>query len=90
MSEEEEAEKFKSRVSYPKELREEANWGPKGLVTIAVTFLDGTKFEHQMAADVDECQFAKWAAVLLGRKDVRPMPQLEDLIRKICDERGIS
>lgn len=82
--------KVKSRVSYSREIREEASLNLKGLVTISITFLDGSKLEHQMAADVDECQFAKWSAVLLGRRDVRPMPQLETLIQRVCEERGIT
>ena len=90
MSDEEVKEpKAKARVSYPQELREEASLNLKGKVTVSVTFLDGTKLEHQMAADLDECQFAKWALVLLARKDVRPCPNLEELIRNVCEERGI-
>lgn len=87
---EEKSTKPKSRVSYPKELREEASFNLRGLVTISVKMLDGSTFEHQMSATVDECQFAKWAAVLLGRPDVRPVPDLEELVRKVCEERGIS
>lgn len=90
MSEEAKEPKAKSRVSYSREIREEASLNLKGLVTISISFLDGSKLEHQMSADVDECQFAKWAAVLLGRKDVRPVPQLEALIQKVCEERGIT
>lgn len=82
-------EKAKSRVSYPREVREAASLSMKGLVTISVTFLDGTRFESQAPADVDECQFAKWAAVLLARPDVRPLPLLEDVVKKVCEERGI-
>lgn len=90
MSEQEAEEvKAKSRVSYPKEIREEASLNLKGKVTVSVTFLDGSKLEHQMAADLDECQFAKWALVLLARRDVRPCPNLEELVRKVCEERGI-
>jgi hypothetical protein len=91
MSEQEADEvKSKSRVSYPKEIREEASLNLKGRVTVSVTFLDGTKLEHQMAADLDECQFAKWALVTLARKDVRPFPNLEEFIRRACEERGIT
>ena len=93
MSETEEADepkKPKSRVSYAKELRSEASLAMKGLVTVSVRFLDGTTFEHQMPADLDECQAAKWFAVLLGRKDVRPLPSAEASIRAICEERGIK
>jgi hypothetical protein len=82
--------KPKSRVSYPRELKSEASLAMKGLVTVSVTFLDGTKFEHQQAADIDECQAAKWFAVLLGRKDVRPLPSAEASIRAVCESKGIS
>lgn len=84
-----EPKKPKSRVSYAKEMRSEASLAMKGMVTVSVTFLDGSKFEHQMPADVDECQAAKWFAVLLGRPDVRPLPSLEAVVRQVCDERGI-
>ena len=82
--------KEKSRVSYAKELRSAASLAMKGLVTVSVKFLDGTKFEHQQAATLDECQAAKWFAVLLGRPDVRPLPSLEETVRTVCEERGIS
>ena len=80
----------KSRVSYAKEMRSEASLAMKGLVTVSVTFLDGTRFEYQQPADLDEQQAAKWFAVLLGRPDCRPMPKLEELVRGICEERGIT
>lgn len=89
MSEETEP-KAKSRVSYAKELRSEASLSMKGLVTVSVKFLDGTNFEVQLAADIDECQAAKWFGVLLGRKDVRPFPSAEESIRKVCEEKGIT
>jgi len=82
--------KAKSRVSYPRELKAEASLAMKGLVTVSVTFLDGSKFEQQQAATIDECQAAKWFAVLLGRPDVRPVPSAEESIRRICEERGIT
>jgi len=82
--------KEKSRVSYAKEVRSEASLAMKGLATISITFLDGTRLEQQQAVTVDEAQFLKWAAVLLGRPDVRPLPKLEDLVRQICEERGIT
>lgn len=82
--------KQKTRVSYPKEIRSEANFMMKGMVTISVTFPDGTRLEQQQSADVDECQFAKWAAVLLGRPDVRPLPLLEDVVREVCEQKGIT
>lgn len=83
-------EKPKTRVSYAKELRSEASLAMKGLVTISVTFMDGSRFEHQQPADLDEQQAAKWFAVLLGRPDCRPIPNLEAMVRQICEERGIS
>lgn len=86
----EEKPKEKTRVSYPKEMRSEANFLMKGLVTISVTFPDGTRLERQQSADVDECQFAKWAAVLLGRPDVRPLPLLEEVVREVCERKGIN
>lgn len=85
-----EIEKQKTRTSYPKELRSEANFKNLGLVTVSVTFPDGSRQEHQMVADLDECQFAKWAMVLLGREDVRAYPDLEELVRRTCEERGIT
>lgn len=90
MSEEADDPKPKSRVSYPRELKSEASLAMKGLVTVSVTFLDGTKFEHQQPADIDECQAAKWFAVLLGRKDVRPLPSAEASIRAVCEAKGIT
>jgi len=81
--------KAKSRVSYSQELRSEASLTMKGLVTVSVKFVDGTTFEHQMVADLDELQAAKWFAVLLARKDVRPVPSAESSIQQICAERGI-
>lgn len=82
--------KEKSRVSYAKELRSEASLAMKGLATISITFLDGTRLERQQAVDLDEQQALKWFAVLLGRPDCRPMPKLEELVRQICEERGIT
>lgn len=82
--------KEKSRCSYTKEMRSEASLLMKGLATISVTFLDGTRLEHQQPVDLDEAQFVKWCAVLLGRPDCRPMPKLEELVRQICEERGIT
>lgn len=82
--------KPKSRVSYAKDLRSDANFQMKGLVTVSITFPNGDRLEHQQVADVEECQFAKWAAVLLGRPDTRPLPILEDVVRKVCDENGIT
>lgn len=82
--------KPKSRVSYAKEMRSEASLAMKGLVTVSVKFLDGTTFEHQMPADLDECQAAKWFAVLLGRKDVRPLPSAEASIKAVCEAKGIT
>lgn len=80
----------KSRVSYEKDLRSEANFMMQGLVTISVKFPDGTLLEQQQVANMDECQFAKWAAVLLGRTDVRPTPVLEELVREVCLREGIK
>lgn len=82
--------KIKSHVSYPKEIRGEASQTLKGLVTVHVKFPDGTTLEHQQTADLDECQFAKWCAGLLGRPDVRPLPLLEEVVRQVCEERGIT
>jgi len=82
--------KVKSHVSYPKELRSEASMNLKGLVTVHIRFPDGTVMEHQQEADLDECQFAKWGAALLGRKDVRPLPLLEDVVRQVCEQKGIT
>jgi hypothetical protein len=84
------ADKTKSRVSYAKELRSEASLAMRGLATISITFLDGTRLEHQQAVDLDEAQFVKWCAVLLARPDVREYPKLEELVRRICEERGIT
>lgn len=80
----------KTRVSYQKEMRSEANFLMKGLVTISVTFPDGTRLEHQQSANLDECQFAKWAAVLVGMPEVRPLPLLEDVVREVCEQKGIK
>ena len=82
--------KPKSRVSYAKEMRSEASMWLKGLVTISVTLPDGTRHEHQMVADDGECAFAKWAMVMLGREDVRPLPDLEEIIRRVCQRDGIT
>ena len=82
--------KVKSHVSYPKELRSEASMNLKGLITVHVKFPDGTSMEHQQEADMDECQFAKWGAALLARKDVRPLPLLEEVVRQVCKEKGIT
>lgn len=93
MSDEEEEPKevkAKARTSYPRELKAAASLAMKGLVTVQVTFLDGTKFEHQQVATIDECQAAKWFGVLLARPDVRPVPSAEESIRKICEEKGIT
>lgn len=82
--------KTKSRVSYEKDLRSKASEQMKGLVTISVKRLDGTTIEHQMAADLDEQQAAIWFAVILGRKDLRPLPSAEASIRAICEAKGIT
>lgn len=89
----------KSRATYSKEMRSEASLTMRGLATISVTFLDGTRVEHQQPVDLDEAQFVKWCAVLLGRPDVRPghdqdlvvtAEELEELVRRVCEERGIT
>lgn len=72
----------KSHVSYSKEVRARAKSEGKGLVTFSVKFPNGTLFEIQGPADPAECKFAQWAGVLFARPDVRPMPDLEQLVRE--------
>lgn len=79
--------KPKSRVSYAAEMKKAAADAGQGLVTISVTGLDGSKYEHQMVADVDETLFAKWAAALLGRRDVRPLPKLMEFVREVVERK---
>lgn len=81
--------KSKTRVSYSRDLRAEAASLDRGLATISATFPNGDRVEVQVPVDLDELQFVKWAAVLLGRPDVRPLPTLEELVRRVCEERGI-
>jgi len=74
-------EKKKTRVSYEKSLRQEAKKNGVGLVTVAITFPDGTRLERQGTASASECQFAKWSAALLFVEEARPLPDLQELIR---------
>ena len=81
---------MKSRVSYAAEMRKEASWTLRGLVTISVTLPDGTRLEVQKVANDSECAFAKWAMVLLDREDTRPVPDLQEVVRQVCEERNIT
>lgn len=82
--------KEKSRVSYPADLKERAKREGRGLATIQVQHLDGTRYQVQVVADLDEIQFTKWAAALLGRPDVRPLPALMETARAVAESRGIT
>lgn len=87
---EEKPAKPKSRCTYSKEMRAEASLAMKGLVTVSVKMLDGTLVEFQGPANLDEQQAVKWFAVLLGRPELRPLPNAEDSIREICEAQGVQ
>ncbi len=74
--------KLKLRTSYPKELRAEAKAAGKGVITVSIEFPNGEREERQMAGSAIECRFARWAGVLLSEERSRPLPDLEELIRK--------
>jgi len=77
--------KAKARCSYPAELRKEAKAEAKGLITISVTLPNGERDEMQMAADAEECRYARWAASALDRR-VRPLPDLESPVRQAVED----
>lgn len=76
----------KTRVAYPKELKKEAKNPDFGLVTISVTFPDGSRLEEQQVCSASECQFAKWAAACLFADIPRPLPDLQKILRNYVEK----
>lgn len=81
----------KTHVSYPKEKRAEAKSKRLGLVTVHVRYANGDQREYQVVAEPEECRFAAWAGALLEHKGIRPVPDLERMVReRIPDPDGAS
>jgi hypothetical protein len=72
----------KTHVSYPKDLRADAKARGLGLVTVHIAFPDGEQREYQLSAEPHECRFAAWAGALLKHPRIRPLPDLEALVRE--------
>jgi len=76
----------KTRVTYPKELKAEAKGPDYGLVTISVTFPDGSRLEEQQVCSANECQFAKWTMACLFTDIPRPLPDLQNILRSYVEK----
>lgn len=79
----------KSNVRYDPELRRQARDARLGLVTVHVRFPDGREHQVQVSATPDECKFVTWAAALVQHREIRPVPDLEELVRVHLDASGI-
>ncbi len=77
----------KRRASYPKELRSEAKFKQRGLLTISLELSNGELLEEQATVDVKQAMFAKWAMAMLFCKEVRDLPDLETMIRDLTNAR---
>lgn len=73
----------KKRVSYDKDMRSDAKKAECGLVTISVTFPDGTHEEYQTLASPKDCRLARWVGVAFQHEEARgALPDIENLIRE--------
>lgn len=71
----------KNHVRYEADLRLRAEAARLGLVTVHVRFPDGSQKEYQVAATPDECRFADWAGALVEHREVRPLPDLGEMVK---------
>lgn len=74
------AENAKSRVSYAKELKDDAKKKGIGYATVSITFPNGTRAEYQYTVSATEARFLNWAAILAHSEESRPIPDLEALV----------
>lgn len=79
-----------SNVKYNAETKRQARDARLGLVTVHVRFPDGREHEVQVPATPDECRFVTWAAALVQHREIRPVPDLEELVRVHLDSRSAS
>lgn len=73
---------MKSRVSYTKELRDQAKVEGKGLMTMSLRLPNGELHEGQRVVDATEARFLRWACALVANPSMRPLPDLEELVQK--------
>jgi len=68
----------KTRVSFPKGVRENAKKRGIGLVTISVRGASGEIMEEiQVEASPEVCHWTKWMARILTDPNVRQLPELK-------------
>tara|TARA_R110000764_G_scaffold36736_2_gene82007 strand:+ start:33877 stop:34140 length:264 start_codon:yes stop_codon:yes gene_type:complete len=73
--------KLKLRTTYPAGMVNEAKAQGLGVITVSIQFPNGDREERQMEGTALECRFARWAGVLLSEPRVKPLVDLEEIVR---------
>lgn len=74
---------MKRRATYSKELRKQAKEEQKGLLTISIELQNGERMEEQGVFAPEQLLFAKWAMAMLFCDELRSLPDLEGMIRRL-------
>lgn len=73
------------KVSYAKQITQEAKAGEGCKATVSVVFPDKSRFDEQQALTVTQANFLKWAAALVFCEETKALPDLEGMLRKLMN-----
>jgi len=75
--------KMKLRMTYPQGFRVKG----RGVACVSIERADGSRMEEFQTIDHKQAEFLKWAAAIAFCDEVRELPDLQEIVRKLIESR---
>ena len=73
------------KISYAKVITDEAKAGEGCKATVSVVFPDQSRFDEQQSLTLAQAHFLKWAAAMVFCEEIKSLPDVEGMIRKLMN-----